>query len=780
MGEQAAAHGEGLSFPAHVFDAPMLRGLDARARRELSEAGRLLSMAKGEAVFRPGDQAEAFYVVADGAIELLALRRGDDKESSIRTAKSGEAFGEEAVIGAERRASAIARDKSKVAEIPVHIFRRVAERSGKAEFAEKLERILRRNATRDLLSTLALTRDLNGEEVDLLLDAVNVKKLQRGQAVYREGDSAADVWLVADGMVQIQTEQGDRLHVRAYLSRGDFFGDTEVLDRCPRRASAVASGASLLLSIPARAFRSLVERRPELSQKLARLSERQTEKQKDIIGAAAANHTQHVFRDLYRMEVARSLLVIDLESCVRCGHCAWACEDLYGTARLVRRGDKMIARVDSQKNAPSSLLLPNSCQHCENPSCMVGCPTGAIGRDPRGEVFIRPELCTGCAACAKACPWDNIQMAERPPGVPKPPGGEAGDYAELAVKCDLCRDYEEGPACVQACPTASIFRMNPAEEIADIRELLGGSRTKRREASISLAGISGVLAGLIAGISIGMVGAVMRSRGLWRPTAGWGYVSGISAALCFGLLLLYVLPKRLLGLRMHKRNAKSDASNSQELNSQEMDGNAVVSRTKPHMLIHLSLGFLALGLAYSHAPLSTRPTTGGALAIAFYSTALFGTLTALFYAFVPKALSRIERAAILPEEYGRAKKELMERLYREVSGRNEVIKKIFEKLLLAYINQPLGPIFLLVRGRSLRGEEQAMRAHIDSVLEGRSKEKLAGLNELIRIAVELRALPVQKWLSRLLRFGLPAHIVTFSIAVVLLVIHIVFATRYRQ
>ncbi len=135
-----------------------------------------------------------------------------------------------------------------------------------------------------------------------------------------------------------------------------------------------------------------------------------------MVAGAAANATQHVFRDLYRLQVARSLLVIDLECCVRCGHCAWACSEMYGVARLVRRGDKVVARVDGhgEAGAPQHLMLPNSCQHCENPSCMVGCPTGAIGRDPGGEVFIREELCTGCGACAKACPWDNIQMAPRP------------------------------------------------------------------------------------------------------------------------------------------------------------------------------------------------------------------------------------------------------------------------------------------------------------------------------------------------------------------------------
>jgi hypothetical protein len=84
-----------------------------------------------------------------------------------------------------RRGTAVARERVKVAEIPVHIFRRAAERAGKAEVADKLERILRRSATRDMLGTLALTRDLLPEDIDLLLDAVAYRKLDRGQAVYR-------------------------------------------------------------------------------------------------------------------------------------------------------------------------------------------------------------------------------------------------------------------------------------------------------------------------------------------------------------------------------------------------------------------------------------------------------------------------------------------------------------------------------------------------------------------------------------------------------------------
>ncbi|HTN91867.1 MAG TPA: cyclic nucleotide-binding domain-containing protein, partial [Sorangium sp.] len=481
-----AASDRARAWPPGVFDAPVLRGLDERARREIAEAGRLRALSPDEVAYRAGDAGDAFFVVASGRVALRATRRGDDRETEVRTAAVGDVLGEEAVVGMSRRTTAVALAESVLAEVPVHLFRRAAGRSGKADIAEKLERALRRSATRDLLGTLAFTRDLDPDDIEILLDAVSHRRFERGQAVYRAGDPAAELWLIAEGMVQVQTEDGDRIHVRAYLTRGDFFGDVELGEGRSRAASAVASGAATLLSVPAKTFASLARKHPDLIPRLRRITGEQSAAQEAIVAGHARNHTAHVFRDLYRLQVARSLLVIDLETCARCGHCAWSCADVHGVSRLARRGDKVLARVDddddaaqaARHGAPRSLLLPNSCQHCESPACMIECPTGAIGKDTGGEVFIRDALCTGCGACAKACPWDNIAMAPRPPDAPRP--GGAG-FPDLAVKCDLCRDHD-GPACVKACPTGSIFRVNPAEEIADVRDLLGGARREQERA----------------------------------------------------------------------------------------------------------------------------------------------------------------------------------------------------------------------------------------------------------------------------------------------------------
>ena len=762
------ARPRGDAWPAIVFDTPVLRGLDARAEREIMEAGLLRELDADAIVYRAGEEGASFFVVASGKVALRAQKRGDERESELRTAGAGESFGEECTVGLSRHAGAVTTEASLVAEIPVHIFRRAAGRSGKAEIAERLERGLQRSATRDLLRTLAVTRDLPPRDLDVLLDAVSHRRVERGQTVYRQGDLGTELFLIAEGLVQIQSEDGDRVHVRAYLSRGDFFGDEELGRGDRRAASAVASGPSLLLALPAKVVRDLSAAHPALLPSLRRIAADQQAAQQLVVGAAAKNATQHVFRDLYRLQVARSLLVIDLESCVRCGHCAWACAEVYGTARLVRRGDKMVAQVETEltrpeQAAPKSLMLPNSCQHCENPACMVDCPTGAIGRDPAGEVFIREELCTGCGACAKACPWDNIQMAVRPLDV-KRPVGAPGEFSELAVKCDLCRSYES-PACVQSCPTESIFRINPAEEIADVRAIFRGAGPATSRAAKG-SGASLVIGAAIASIGVGLVGVIMHGRGLWWPTRGLGLYAGISAAIVMLALLAYAVPKRGIRLWMKRRDA-----------APTKEKRAATSKVRPQLSIHLALGLLAPGLALAHAPWSSasRQSLGGALLTALVVSSIAGAYTALVYRLIPARLARLERTAALPEDFATARRELRDRLYREVSGKSELVKKLFERVLLPYVQSKGGPLWLLLSGRRLRDEERALRERIDLLLEGRGKERLAGLAELIKIVVELRSLPAQRWLLVTLRAGLPVHIVTFGLAAVLLGLHAVFA-----
>jgi len=106
--------------------------------------------------------------------------------------------------------------------------------------------------------------------------------------------------------------------------------------------------------------------------------------------------------------------------------------------------------------------------------CLVGCPTGAIHRAGIAEVVkIDDEICIGCATCANHCPYDAIMMHDTgevwPPDMV--PTGLRGRDRQVASKCDLCHDSDQGPACVSNCPQGCAFRVGSLEEI---RGLLDG------------------------------------------------------------------------------------------------------------------------------------------------------------------------------------------------------------------------------------------------------------------------------------------------------------------
>ena len=208
--------------------------------------------------------------------------------------------------------------------------------------------------------------------------------------------------------------------------------------------------------------------------------------------AALDEGTRAVLGDLWRFAVAGSMLVIDDEACVRCGHCASSCASVHGdgVSRLVVRGDK-IAVHDATEGARARSSSRAAASTASTRRACIDCPTGAIGRDAHGSVFVREELCVGCGQCVSACPWGSVQMAPRAAagvhvahGIRRtPPDGKrrlpVAASAEVAVKCDLCSAVPSGPACVSACPVDAIARIDPAAAIAEVRQAVGARPAKR-------------------------------------------------------------------------------------------------------------------------------------------------------------------------------------------------------------------------------------------------------------------------------------------------------------
>ncbi|MDM8287741.1 4Fe-4S dicluster domain-containing protein [Slackia piriformis] len=84
-----------------------------------------------------------------------------------------------------------------------------------------------------------------------------------------------------------------------------------------------------------------------------------------------------------------------------------------------------------------------TCQHCTDHPCYNACPKQdeALCIDEDGIVYVNRDNCIGCGLCVKACPYNppRIHVAKL-------------NGKRFAVKCDLCRNIESGPACVRNCP----------------------------------------------------------------------------------------------------------------------------------------------------------------------------------------------------------------------------------------------------------------------------------------------------------------------------------------
>ena len=145
-------------------------------------------------------------------------------------------------------------------------------------------------------------------------------------------------------------------------------------------------------------------------------------------------------------------MLINLERCVRCDDCVRACAAVHdNNPRFVRHGRRH-----------GAFMVANACMHCQDPVCMIGCPTGAIHRSSaEGQVVINDDTCIGCQVCAKSCPYDNIRMVEIRDDTGNFILDEASNQPILkATKCDLCVDQVGGPACQRACPHDALRRVD--------------------------------------------------------------------------------------------------------------------------------------------------------------------------------------------------------------------------------------------------------------------------------------------------------------------------------
>jgi Fe-S-cluster-containing dehydrogenase component len=138
------------------------------------------------------------------------------------------------------------------------------------------------------------------------------------------------------------------------------------------------------------------------------------------------------------MAVKHKMLAIDARRCTGCEVCESVCSMVHDNE--FNPINSRIHRIRIEPVINTSI----ACMKCYDPACIKACQINALSKDPEtGLIHIDYNICDGCAACVRQCPYGVININTK---------------IRKAIVCDLCENTEDKkPQCMEYCPKGAIF-----------------------------------------------------------------------------------------------------------------------------------------------------------------------------------------------------------------------------------------------------------------------------------------------------------------------------------
>lgn len=392
------------------------------------------------------------------------------------TIDSGQFFGEIAALGRTPRvATVFSEGEGELLEIRWQGLRDIMRRDDTLRL--HIEKMFRERALSSFLRTSSMFSHLSDDDMDQLCavaefetfgqyDSARANRtggIQAEPIVAEEGHYPNGVVLIRSGVARLSQKFHNGHKTVGYLTPGQSFGYDEIADGGkPLRLSLRAIGYLAVVIVPAPLVESLVVK--------GRSNEKMVlDDGRPMQSSDAESAGLQVDDDLLEFVVERRFvqgtasMVIDLDRCTRCDDCIRACATAHdNNPRFIRHGP-----------IHENYMVANACMHCEDPVCMIECPTGAIHRNQlQGNVIINDQTCIGCGSCANNCPYNSIRMVE----IRDSKGSLQLDSRNnqpivQATKCDLCVDQIGGPSCQRACPHDALRRVD-MRSLASLGEMV--------------------------------------------------------------------------------------------------------------------------------------------------------------------------------------------------------------------------------------------------------------------------------------------------------------------
>lgn len=761
--------------------------------KKVGPYAQLLVYEAGEEIIRQGDWGgNTFFFGVEGDLDVY-VKDQTGKQKWVDVQKPGKSFGEMSVLAGMPRTATIVVPEGgratvlKVERPALRLLRKLPK------FGQALDSVYRNNGLRRTVDDIldVVSGPLNAELVKRLTARAQFKIYSKHQVLFRAGEAITHLVFVRSGWLKrnhAARNGGPQISVADegmegvdFLGAGNCLGIEGLETERSWKYTATLLAHTEVMEVP---VASLREDR-ELSETLKRIflpAETAARMLPLLDTGSVAAAEKEIATGIVD---GSNLLVMDMDLCVRCGNCSLACHKMHGQSRLLRRGINIKRPVRPGSSSTQHVLSPSVCLHCQDPECLTGCPTGAIARFPGGQIDIETKTCIGCGDCATQCPYNAISMvplkppaAEKPtiksrvkkllslsPPVLPPQVTETKDL--LAVKCNLCDNTPLNPAssrkrpaysCEENCPTGALVRVNPREYFSEARNSIGivyrdqthaiGRNIHRRD-PIALAwhacGILATLALMIVAVwAARRYGLDARLGETWltvRWLTGFVGLAGIAGVMAY--------PARK---QVYRRRA---------------------GPLRYWMLAHVYLGVIAGLVLLLHGGWTSGGLLTSLLMVSFDLVILTGLFGIVCYFVVPRIMTGIEGDPLLVEDLETRRDELRATLAETGAG---------DAQLRAIIDGPVYSYFFslryLLRQYFRREELTDMLAGARSVFKTEAKglsEAQAHrlLIEAIEAAATLRRVDSLIYLHRLLKIWLAPHVVSTSLMLMLMLVHII-------
>lgn len=223
----------------------------------------------GDVIIAEGDISDCLYIIVEGSVRVV--RAGDaGTEISLGRFGPGETFGETGILeGVPRTATVRASSAVEVLTLDAKVTSALVARY--PEFRSALESQQRAHLLNRFIRTQSVFSTLDQEGTAQLARALEVVEVDRGAAVFSEGDPADSLFVVQDGKLEVHTTQDGQSVVLRYLRTGDMFGEAALEPDKLRTASVSALQPSVLLKISAGRLRELAHDRPSFGARIDEL-----------------------------------------------------------------------------------------------------------------------------------------------------------------------------------------------------------------------------------------------------------------------------------------------------------------------------------------------------------------------------------------------------------------------------------------------------------------------------------------------------------------------------